>query len=109
VLALFVPLIISSGGNAGSQATTLVIRAVALGELGSGDWWRVVRREFSVGLALGVLLALIGAGRILLWGELFGAYGQHAVVLALTVSLSLVGVVLWGTLQGRRCRSCCAF
>jgi magnesium transporter len=100
VLALFVPLIISSGGNAGSQATTLVIRAMALGELGSGDWWRVVRREFSVGLALGVLLAVIGAGRILLWEELFGSYGQHSVFLALTVSLSLIGVVLWGTLAG---------
>jgi magnesium transporter len=100
VLALFVPLIISSGGNAGSQATTLVIRAMALGEVTSRDWWNVIRREFSVGLALGILLAVIGAVRILLWQELFGSYGQHHVVLAITVSLSLVGVVLWGTLAG---------
>ena len=100
VLALFVPLIISSGGNAGSQATTLVIRAMALGEVKPGDWWNVIRREFSVGLALGVLLAVIGALRILLWQEFFGSYGEHHVFIAITVSLSLVGVVLWGTLAG---------
>jgi magnesium transporter len=100
VLALFVPLIISSGGNAGSQATTLVIRAMALGEVTSRDWWNVFRREFAIGLALGVLLAMIGAVRILLWQELFGSYGEHDVALAITVALSLVGVVLWGTLAG---------
>ncbi len=100
VLALFVPLIISSGGNAGSQATTLVIRAMALGEVTSRDWWRVIRREFPVGLALGVLLAMIGCIRILLWQELFGSYGLHYAFIAVTVSLSLVGVVLWGTLAG---------
>ena len=100
VLALFVPLIISSGGNAGSQATTLVIAAMALGELRPGDWWGVIRREFSVGLALGVLLAAIGAARILLWQELFGSYGEQSLLIAITVSFSLVGVVLWGTLAG---------
>jgi magnesium transporter len=100
VLALFIPLIISSGGNAGSQASTLVIRAMALGEITLRDWWRVVRREFSVGLALGVLLAVIGASRILLWAVLFASYGQHYMPLAITVSVSLVGVVLWGTLAG---------
>lgn len=100
VLALFVPLIISSGGNAGSQATTLVIRAMALGEVTVRDWWRVIRREFSIGIALGVLLAIVGAIRILLWQELFGSYGEYALFIALTVSLSLVGVVLWGTLAG---------
>lgn len=100
VLALFVPLIISSGGNAGSQATTLIIRAMALGELTSRDWWGVVRREFSLGLALGVVLAVIGAVRILLWTALFGSYGEHYLFIALTVSLSLIGVVLWGTLAG---------
>jgi magnesium transporter len=100
VLALFVPLIISSGGNAGSQATTLVIRAMALGEVTARDWGRVIRREFPVGLALGVLLAVIGCLRILLWRELFGSYGRHYVLIAVTVSLSLVGVVLWGTLAG---------
>lgn len=100
VLVLFLPLIISSGGNAGSQATTLVIRAMALGEVGPRDWWRVIRREFIVGLALGLLLAMIGAVRILLWQELFGSYGEHYLFLTLTVSLSLVGVVLWGVLAG---------
>jgi magnesium transporter len=100
VLALFVPLIISSGGNAGSQASTLVIRAMALGEVALRDWWLVVRREFAVGLALGVLLAAIGAIRIVLWGALFASYGEHYMALALTVSLSLAGVVLWGTLAG---------
>lgn len=100
VLVLFLPLIISSGGNAGSQATTLVIRAMALGEVGPRDWWKVIRREFTVGLALGLLLAMIGAARILLWQELFGSYGEHYLFLALTVSLSLVGVVLWGALAG---------
>lgn len=100
VLVLFLPLIISSGGNAGSQATTLVIRAMALGEVKPRDWWRVIRREFTIGLALGVLLAMIGAVRILLWQGLFGSYGEHYLFLALTVSLSLVGVVLWGALAG---------
>jgi magnesium transporter len=100
VLALFVPLIISSGGNAGSQATTLVIRAMALGEITMRNWWEVIRREFAVGLALGALLAVIGLIRILLWEELFGSYGQHYALIAMTVSLSLAGVVLWGTLAG---------
>jgi len=100
VLALFVPLIISSGGNAGSQASTLVIRAMALGEITVRDWWRVVRRELSVGLALGVLLAVIAAIRIVLWAVLFASYGEHYLALALTVSLSLAGVVLWGTVAG---------
>jgi len=100
VLALFVPLIISSGGNAGSQATTLVIRAMALGELRARDVLTVIRRELSTGLALGVLLAAIGCTRILLWQQLFDSYGQHALALAFTVSISLVGVVLWGTVAG---------
>ena len=107
VLALFVPLIISSGGNAGSQASTLVIRAMALGEITVRDWWLVVRREFAVGLALGVLLAAIGAIRILLWAVLFASYGDHYMALALTVSISLAGVVLWGTFlhNGQVCES----
>lgn len=100
VLALFVPLIISSGGNAGSQATTLVIRAMALGELTARDMLTVVRRELSTGLILGLLLAAIGCARILLWQQLFDSYGEHALVLAATVSISLVGVVLWGTVAG---------
>src|SRR6185295_15559231 len=74
-LVLFLPLIISSGGNAGSQATTLVVRAMALGEVKLRDWWKVIRREFIVGLALGVLLAVIGALRIIVWEGLFNSYG----------------------------------
>ncbi|MGH7815790.1 MAG: magnesium transporter [Candidatus Binatia bacterium] len=100
VLALFVPLIISSGGNSGSQATTLVIRAMALGEVRLRDWWRVIRREFATGLALGLILATIGLARILVWQVLFDAYGDHYFLIALTVALSLVGVVLWGALMG---------
>jgi magnesium transporter len=100
VLALFVPLIISSGGNSGSQATTLVIRAMALGELRLRDWWRVIRRELVTGFGLGAILASIGLARILLWQFLFGAYGEHYFLVALTVAFSLVGVVLWGSLAG---------
>src|SRR6185369_10657248 len=77
VLALFVPLIISSGGNSGSQASTLVIRAMALGELRMRDWWRVIRRELSAGLALGTVLACIGLLRIVAWGTVFNMYGDH--------------------------------
>jgi magnesium transporter len=100
VLALFVPLVISSGGNSGSQATTLVIRAMALGELRLRDWWRVIRREFFSGLGLGTILGSIGVIRILTWQGLFHTYGSHVAVVAFTVGLSLVGVVLWGTLSG---------
>jgi magnesium transporter len=100
VLALFVPLIISSGGNSGSQATTLVIRAMALGELRIRDWWRVIRRELVTGLGLGLILASIGLVRILLWQFLFSAYGDHYFLVAMTVALSLTGVVLWGSLMG---------
>jgi magnesium transporter len=100
VLALFVPLIISSGGNSGSQATTLVIRAMALGEIRLRDWWRVIRREVVTGLGLGLILASIGLVRILLWQGMFKAYGEHYFLVALTVALSLVGVVLWGAVVG---------
>ena len=100
ILALFVPLIISSGGNSGSQASTLVVRALALEELRLRDWWRVVRRELSAGLVLGTVLATIGFGRILLWQGLFHMYGEHYMLVALTVAFSLVGVVTWGTLAG---------
>ncbi|MBI3001463.1 MAG: magnesium transporter [Deltaproteobacteria bacterium] len=100
VLALFVPLIISSGGNSGSQAATLVVRAMALGEVRLQDWWRVIRRELLTGLALGSILAAIGFARILLWQNLFHLYGEHWLLIALTVALSLVGVVLWGTIAG---------
>ncbi|MBL9089451.1 MAG: magnesium transporter [Planctomycetia bacterium] len=101
VLSLFIPLIISSGGNSGSQATTLVIRALALGEVTLKDWWRVVRRELASGVVLGLLLAPIGMARILLW-QVFrlGDYTDHYVLVSLTVGLSVVGVVTWGTLAG---------
>jgi len=100
VLALFVPLIISSGGNSGSQASTLVIRALALGEVTLRDWWRVMRREIGAGLALGAILGTIGFLRITAWSAFSTIYGEHWMLVATTVSLSLVGVVLWGTLIG---------
>ena len=100
VLALFVPLIISSGGNSGSQASTLVIRAMALGEVRLSDWWRVIRREISAGLVLGTILGSIGLARILAWVGLFGAYGEHYLLVGVTVAVSLIGVVTFGTLAG---------
>ncbi|MGA8308800.1 MAG: magnesium transporter [Terriglobales bacterium] len=100
VLALFIPLIISSGGNSGSQATTLVIRAMALGEIRLRDWWRVIRRELAAGVTLGAILGVIGISRILLWHTLRGTYGPHYGVVALTIGCSLVGVVLFGTTAG---------
>jgi magnesium transporter len=100
VLALFVPLIISSGGNSGSQAATLIIRALALGEVRLGDWWRVMRRELIAGLSLGLILASIGFVRIAAWNAVSNLYGPHWFLVALTVSLSLIGVVLWGTMTG---------
>ncbi|OJY26346.1 MAG: magnesium transporter [Myxococcales bacterium 68-20] len=100
VLALFLPLIMSSGGNSGGQATTLIIRAMALGEITMGDWWRIVRRELTAGLALGIILATIGAVRVVAWQGLFHSYGEHYLLVAATVATSLVGVVTWGTLAG---------
>ncbi|WP_438480357.1 magnesium transporter [Oleiharenicola lentus] len=100
VLALFVPLIISSGGNAGSQAATLVIRALALGEFKLRDWWRVMRRELAAGTALGIILGLIGFLRIAVWSLFSNIYGEHWLLIATTVGISLVGIVLWGSLMG---------
>ena len=100
VLALFVPLIISSGGNSGSQATTLVIRAMALGELRLKDWFRVIRRELLAGLALGSILGSIGIIRILVWQVAFHTYGDHFMLVGMTVAFSLIGVVTFGTLAG---------
>jgi len=100
VLALFVPLIISSGGNSGSQASTLVIRAMALGEVKLRDWWLVMRREVLSGLFLGAILGLIGFLRISVWSAFSGMYGPHWLLVALTVGIALVGIVLWGTLSG---------
>lgn len=100
VLALFIPLIISSGGNSGSQATTLVIRAMALGEIRLRDWYRVVRRELMAGVALGAILGVIGITRIFLWHVLRGTYGEHYAIIAMTIGCSLIGVVMFGTLAG---------
>jgi magnesium transporter len=106
VLALFLPLIVSSGGNSGSQASTLMIRAMALGEVTLRDWWRVMGREVQAGLALGAILGTIGVIRVAIWaiiGEQYlhrQPYGPHWPLVAITVGISLVGVVIWGTLSG---------
>jgi magnesium transporter len=100
VLALFIPLIISSGGNSGSQASTLAIRALALGQVTVSDWWKVMRREVWSGLALGLVLGSIGFLRISIWSAFSNIYGPHWFWVALTVSFALIGVVLWGTLAG---------
>ncbi len=100
VLALFVPLIISSGGNSGSQASTLVIRALAVGEVALRDFWKVIRREVLAGLALGAILGAIGFLRISVWSAFSNLYGPHWLLVATTVAFALVGVVLWGTLVG---------
>ncbi|PYL09232.1 MAG: magnesium transporter [Verrucomicrobia bacterium] len=106
VLALFLPLIISSGGNSGSQASTLIVRAMALGEVTLRDWWRVAAREIQAGLSLGVILGAIGILRVALWsivGEKYfhrSLYGPHWPLVALTVGFALVGVVLWGSFSG---------
>ncbi len=100
VLALFVPLIISSGGNSGSQAATLVVRAMALGEVTLRDWFLVIKRELITGLSLGLILAAIGFIRIYVWQVASHIYGEHWLYVATTVSLSLIGVVLWGTVTG---------
>jgi magnesium transporter len=101
VLSLFVPLIVSSGGNSGSQATSLIIRALALGELGVKDWWRVAVRELPTGLTLGVILGVMGFVRIVLWQQAgLYDYGDHYVLLALTVGIAVVGVVAFGSLIG---------
>jgi magnesium transporter len=100
VLALFIPLIISSGGNSGSQAATLIIRAMALQEIALRDWWMVMKREILSGLMLGAVLGIIGFGRIALWSAFTNLYGPHWMLVAFTVGFSLVGVVVWGTLSG---------
>jgi magnesium transporter len=100
MLAYFVPLIISSGGNSGSQASTLIIQAMALGEVRLADWWRVMRREILSGLLLGVILGIIGFSRVALWTTFSNIYGEHWLLMAFTVGFSLIGVVLWGSLAG---------
>ena len=101
VLALFIPLIISSGGNSGSQASTLIIQAMAVGEIGLSDWWRVMRREILSGLLLGSVLGIIGFFRIFVWNSINpNLYGVHWMLVGITVGFALLGVVLWGTLCG---------
>jgi magnesium transporter len=100
VLALFIPLIISSGGNSGSQASTLVVRAMALGQVRLKDWWRVCYREIVIGVSLGVLLGGIGLMRIMLWPARNTLYGVHYGLIAVTIACSLIGVVLFGNLAG---------
>lgn len=100
VLSLFVPLIISAGGNSGSQSSTLVVRAMAIGEVKIRDWWRVMKREIMLGLSLGCILGIVGFLRISLWSAFSDVYGPHWVLIALTILCSLIGVILWGTLLG---------
>lgn len=106
VLVLFIPLVMSSGGNSGSQASTLIIQAMAVGEVTVKDWWRVIRRELLSGLALGSILGLIGFFRISIWEFLYNfgiidsTYGEHWVLIGYTVAVSLVGIILWGSLAG---------
>ena len=101
VLTLFIPLIMSSGGNSGSQATSLIVRALALQELRLAQWWRVALREFPTGVALGVILGAIGVGRIAVWQVAgFYDYGEHWTLLALTVGTALIGIVTFGALAG---------
>ena len=100
VLTVFIPLIISSGGNSGSQAATLVIRAMALGQVRLRDWWRIIRREAASGITLGLILATMGILRVIVGARVFSEFGAHHVPLALTVGISLIGVVVWGTVIG---------
>ncbi|MGE3386961.1 MAG: magnesium transporter [Bdellovibrionales bacterium] len=100
ILALFIPLIISSGGNSGSQASTLIIRALALRELQLRDWWRVLMRELAMGLALGTFLGVIGLMRVVLWPIKDAQYTEHFWLIGITVATSVIGVVLWGSLAG---------
>ncbi len=106
ILTNFIPLIMSSGGNSGSQASTLIIQAMALGEVAISDWWRVMKREILSGLMLGIILGLIGFLRIFVWhllmhhGVMTDIYGIEWFLIGLSVSFSLVGVVLWGSLTG---------
>jgi len=100
VLATFIPLIISSGGNSGSQAASLIIRSLSLGEISISDWWKVMRRELASGLALGCILGFIGVLRVVLWAMAFGHYNTQWLYIGFTIGLSLVGIVMFGTLTG---------
>ena len=101
VLTLFIPLILSSGGNSGSQASTLIIQAMSVGEITIADWWRILKRELTSGLLLGSVLGIIGFFRIMIWHAIKpGFYGDHPFLVAFTIGFTLVGVVIWGTIAG---------
>ena len=100
VLAFFVPLIISSGGNTGSQATTLITRALALNEISSHDWWKVLKKEVASGFLLGLILGILGFIRVFLWSSFVNIYGEHWPLIGITVFISLLGVVMWGNIMG---------
>jgi magnesium transporter len=100
VLALFIPLIISSGGNTGSQASTLIIRALALGDVTVSEWWRIFKRELSVGLMLGLALGVFGFLRVAAYSQFTNVYGPHWELIGLAIGFSLLGVVVWGNLIG---------
>jgi magnesium transporter len=100
VLALFIPLIISSGGNSGSQAATLIIRALSIGEVSLADWWRIMRREVMAGLMLGTILGVIGFVRVVAAAQFSDTYGPHYVLVGVTLAVTLVCIVLWGTISG---------
>ncbi len=98
---MFIPLIISSGGNSGSQASTLVIQALAIGDITIGDWWRIMKREIISGLLLGTVLGLIGYTRVIIWHGVFPeVYGDHYQLIGLVLGITLLGSVVWGTLCG---------
>ena len=100
VLSTFIPLIISSGGNSGSQAATLIIQAMALGEITVKDWWRIARREIQSGLFMGVTLGILGF--IIVFGgyQIFGLFGEHFIRIGFAIGIAIIGVVLWGTIMG---------
>jgi len=101
LLALFVPLILSSGGNSGSQASTLIIQAMSIGEITISNWWKILRREITSGLLLGAVLGIIGFFRVMVWHSIApGLYGEHWILIAFTIGITLIGVVLWGTIMG---------
>jgi magnesium transporter len=100
VLSTFIPLIISSGGNSGSQAATLIIQAMALGEVEIKDWWRIASREIISGLLMGFTLGLLGFFIIYGGHELFGLFGEHYIRIGLAIGAAVIGVVLWGTIMG---------
>ena len=101
ILATFIPLILSSGGNTGSQASTLIIQAMSVGEITIEDWWRILRREILSGLLLGIVLGIIGFFRVAIWHMIApGFYGEHWMLIATTIGFTLVGVVIWGTITG---------